>query len=171
MKIGKIEVTAAAGDLTKVEADAICNPANSLLVMGGGAAGAIKRAAGEEVEKEAVKHAPLPVGKAVATSGGKLRAKWIIHAPTMERPAMATTPEKVQRATVAALRCAEELNISSIAIPGMGTGVGGVPPEMAARAMVKALRETLPKLKNLKKVILCDIDGRMVEAWEKEVGG
>ncbi|MEM3402248.1 MAG: macro domain-containing protein [Candidatus Hadarchaeales archaeon] len=166
----KVEIKAMVGDLTKVEAEAICNPANSLLVMGGGAAGAIKRAAGEEVEREAVKHAPLPVGKAVATSAGKLRAKWVVHAPTMERPAMATTPEKVYRATIAALRCAEGLKASSLAIPGMGTGVGGVSPDDAAGAMVKALKEVLPKLKNLKKIILCDIDEKMVEAWKKELG-
>jgi len=75
-KLGKLAIEVKRGDLTKVEAHAICNPANSLLYMGGGAAGALKRAGGEEIEREALKQAPVPVGKAVATTAGRLRARW-----------------------------------------------------------------------------------------------
>lgn len=167
MKVGRAEIKAVSGDLTKIEADAVCNPANSLMLMGGGVAGAIKRTGGEEIEKEAIKHAPVAVGRAIATSAGRLKARWVIHAPTMERPAMPTTQEKIFKATCAALRCAEEIQATSLAIPGMGAGVGGVPPAQAASAMMKALKETLPHLKNLEKIILCDINREMVEAWKK----
>lgn len=158
------------GDITKIQADAICNPANSLMYMGGGAAGALKRAGGEEIEREALGHAPVPVGKAVATTAGKLRANWVVHAPTMERPAMRTTAEKVYRATRAALECAEQVGAKSIAIPGMGTGVGGVSSDNAARAMVKALQELAPEARSLKKIVLCNLDDKMVNAWKKSLG-
>jgi O-acetyl-ADP-ribose deacetylase (regulator of RNase III) len=166
MRLGKLEVEARVGDLTKLQVDAVVNPANSLLVMGGGAAGALKRAGGEEIEREARRHAPLEVGRAVATGAGRLPARWVVHAPTMERPAMPTTEEKVYRATLAALRCADEIGAESLAIPGMGTGVGGVPIERAAEAMVRALREFAPGARSLKRVVLCDISEQMVSAWK-----
>ena len=169
-KLGPLTIEVRRGDLTGQAVDAICNPANSLLYMGGGAAGALKRAGGEEIEREALRHAPVPVGKAIATTAGKLRAKWLVHAPTMERPAMATTDEKVYRATLAALRCAEEIGAKSIAIPGMGTGVGGVSFGDAAGAMIKALREFAREAKALKQIVLCDLSEEMVEAWKRGLG-
>lgn len=164
-----LEIELRAGDLTKLEADAITNPANSLMFMGGGVAGALKRAGGEEIEKEARSKAPVPVGSAVATTAGRLKAKYVIHAPTMERPAMPTTGEKVYRATRAAIMCADEVGAGSLAIPGMGTGVGGLSFEEAARAMVSAIKDCMPELKNLKKIILCDINEQMVDAWRGEL--
>lgn len=164
-KLGNLVVEVRQGDLTKQVADAICNPANSLMYMGGGAAGALKRAGGEEVEREALKHAPMPVGKAIAATAGKLRARWVVHAPTMERPAMRTTDEKVHRATLAALRCADKVGAESIVVPGMGTGVGGVSCTNAAREMTKALQEFSLVSKSLKKIILCDLGDEMVNAW------
>ena len=165
MKIGSLKIEVRRGDLTKQAADVICDPANSLMFMGGGAAGALKRAGGEEIEREALRHAPVPVGKAVATTAGNLRARWVIHAPTMERPAMRTTSEKVCRATKAALECAEAAGAKSIVIPGMGTGVGMVSYENAARAMVKAIKEFSEATRSTKKIILCDLDDNMVKAW------
>ena len=135
-KVGNVIIEVIKGDITKVHVEAIVNPANSLMIMGGGVAGAIKRVAGDEVEKEALKYAPVPVGSAIATSAGKMKnVKYIIHAPTMERPAMRTSVEKVRAAVKAALMKAKELGIKDIAFPGMGTGVGGVPYNIAAKVM------------------------------------
>jgi len=164
---GSLIVEILEADITKQKADAICNPANSLLIMGGGAAGALKRAGGIEIEKEALRKAPVPVGKAVATGAGKLSSKWVIHAPTMERPAMSTTPEKVYQATKAALSCAEKIGARDVVFPGMGTGVGGVSHQAAAEAMLRAIKEFENEAKSLKKIILCDIDKEMVEAWKR----
>ena len=170
-EVGSLTVKVKLSDLTKESADAICNPANSQMYMGGGAAGALKRAGGEEIEREALTHAPVPVGEAVATTAGRLGARWVIHAPTMERPAMRTTPEKVYLATRAALERADRAGAGSIVIPGMGTGVGGVSYDDAARAMVRAIRDFSSAAKSLRKVILCDIGPRMVEAWKRELTG
>jgi len=151
---GGVCVEVWSGDITKLEVDSIVNPANSLLLMGGGVAGAIKRAGGEEIEKEALKYTPIPVGKAVATTAGKLKAKAVIHAPTMERPAMRTSVDKVKAAVKAALECAEEKGYVSVAFPGMGTGVGGVPVDAAANAMVEVIKEFVDQGTSVKRIIL-----------------
>lgn len=154
-------------NIIDVEADALVNAANSLGYMGGGVAGFLKRNCGEEVEREAIQKAPIPVGKAITTSAGRLRNKFkgIIHAPTMERPGMTIHPENVYKATAGALEEADRNGFQTIAIPGMGTGVGGVSKEIAAKLMLKAISEF--KGKNLKKIILVDIDEEMVKAFEK----
>jgi len=160
-----VEVEALLSDITKLNVDAIVNPANSLMIMGGGVAGAIKRAGGVEIEEEARRYAPVPVGKAIATSAGRLPARYVIHAPTMERPAMRIGVDNVRLATRAALEKADELGVKTIAFPGMGTGVGGVPPEEAARAMVEEIRKRIEEGTGIKKVVLVAIDERLYRAF------
>ena len=154
------------GDLTELEVDAIVNPANSLGYMGGGVAGAIKRKGGEEIEKEAVEKAPIPVGKAIATTSGRLKCRYVIHAPTMEKPAMRISVDNVRKATRAALELAKDMGIKRIAFPGMGTGVGGVKEEDAAKAMIETIKEYLDFFDE---VVLVDINDKMVNAWKKSV--
>lgn len=93
-----VKISVITGDITKLKVDAIVNPANSMLLMGGGVAGAIKKVGGKEIEDEALKSAPISVGEAIATNAGKLKAKYVIHAPTMEKPAMQTTVDNVKLA-------------------------------------------------------------------------
>ncbi len=132
------------GDITRARVDAIVNAANSLLIMGGGVAGAILRAGGRIIEDEARKHAPVPVGKAVATTAGRLPAKYVIHAPTMPRPAMRIPLENAVKATRAALEEAERIGASSIAFPAMGAGVGGLRVRDVAREMARVVAEHKP---------------------------
>lgn len=165
-RIGECTVSVERGDITQVQADAIVNPANSKLVMGGGVAGAIKRVGGQTIEKEAIQRAPIEIGEAIATTAGKLRAKYVIHAPTMARPAMNTNSTSVEKATTAALGAARELGLSSIAVPGMGTGVGGVPAEEAAQAMIGAIRRHLSEGTTLKHIILVSIDDALTSVFE-----
>jgi O-acetyl-ADP-ribose deacetylase (regulator of RNase III) len=127
-------------DVTKLDVDAIANAANSHLLHGGGVAGAIARAAGPELERESRARAPVPVGEAVATTGGDLPARWVIHASTMAQPAGRTSADVVERATRATLACAEELGARSLGLVAFGTGVGGFPVEEAARIMVGVAR-------------------------------
>jgi len=137
--------------------------------MGGGVAGAIKRTGGVEIEREALKYAPVPVGKAVATGAGKLRARAVIHAPTMERPAMRTSVEKVRAAVKAALECAEEKGFASVAFPGMGTGVGGLPIDDAARVMVEVVKEFVDRGTGIKCVLFVGFDEELTEAFISKV--
>src|SRR5213594_3069314 len=71
------------GDITAVDADAIANAANNHLWMGAGVAGALKRAGGDEIEREAVAKGPIEIGEAVATGAGRLRAQYVIHGAVM----------------------------------------------------------------------------------------
>lgn len=155
------------GSILEADVQAIVNAANSSGYMGGGVAGAIKRAAGIGVEQEAVRQAPIPVGSAVLTSGGKTKFVHIIHAPTMQQPGMAIPAANVGLATRAALRLADEKSLASIAFPGMGTGVGGVAHAEAARAMVQEIKTFRPK--SLQSVILMDVDPAMIEAWNRNL--
>ncbi len=154
LRVGHVRVLIKEGDITEEDVDAIVNPANSLMVMGGGVAGAIKRKGGDVIEREALRHAPVPVGEAVATTAGRLKARYVIHAPTMERPAMRTTAEKVRRATEAALLLAARMGLKSVALPAMGAGVGGVPVRDSVKAILSALRDNLDRLSGLQEVRL-----------------
>ena len=120
--------------------DAVVNPANSQGIMEGGVAGTLRDRGGEEIEAEARSLAPIAVGAAVVTGPGSLFCKHVIHAPTMEQPGMKIGVENVRRATRAALLAADVLSLDTIAMPGMGTGVGRVPVDEAARAMVDEIR-------------------------------
>lgn len=163
----QLEIEIQQGSILDAAGEAIVNAANSQGWMGGGVAGAIKRAAGKQVEAEAVAQGPIPVGEAVLTSGGKTRFRGIIHAPTMERPAMRIPAENVGKATTAALRLAEEKGFIVIALPGMGTGVGGVDHSAAAVSMIQAITQF--QARRLQRILLVDIDPAMVAAWRQAV--
>ena len=135
--MNSIEVIQA--DITKLEVDAIANAANTQLLHGGGVAAAISRAAGPALERESRVRAPIGLGEAVATSGGGLPARWVIHAATMELGGP-TSAEIIRTATESTLACAEELGARSLGLVAFGTGVGGFPLDEAARIMVGAVR-------------------------------
>lgn len=150
------------GDITREACDAIVSPANSFGAMGGGVALAIKRAGGEEIEKEARSKAPIQIGRAIFTTSGKLKCRYVIHSPTMEKPAARIPLENVRLATRAALELAKKLGIRSIAFPGMGTGVGGISPEDAAKVMV----EECKRFKELE-IRLIAFDDELYKAFRK----
>ena len=122
-------------DITSLEVDAIANAANTRLLHGGGVAGAIARAGGEEVQRESHERAPIALGECVETTAGAMPARWVIHAATMELGGP-TSAEIIRRATAATLRRADELGARSLALVAFGTGVGGFPLDEAARIEV-----------------------------------
>jgi O-acetyl-ADP-ribose deacetylase (regulator of RNase III) len=141
-------------DITQLRVDAITNAANTRLLHGGGVAGAISRAGGPVIQEESEALAPIGLGEAVATGGGALPARWVIHAATMELGGP-TSGEIIGRATAAALRCAEELGARSLALVAFGTGVGGFPLEEAAALEVRELRRHLDSGSGLERVVFC----------------
>lgn len=163
-----VEIVSFHGDITKLEVDAIVNAANTRLVMGGGVAGAIKRAGGKEIEEEAVAKGPIRIGEAVETTAGKLKAEYVIHSPTMNMD-FKTDENKIRLAVRAALKKAEELGIESLAFPAFGTGVGGFSKEKAAEIMVEEIRKHIDAGTKLKKIILADINEDQVKFFEKEI--
>jgi O-acetyl-ADP-ribose deacetylase (regulator of RNase III) len=164
-----IEIKVVHGSILDSDVEAIVNAANSQGIMGGGVAGVIKRVAGPDVEEEAMRQAPIAVGQAVWTSGGRTRFRGIIHAPTMPAPAMRIPSGNVAQATRAALQLAEGLALQSIALPGLGTGVGGVPHAEAARVMIQEIRSFGSTPRNVRTVVLVDMDARMVQAWQTQL--
>jgi O-acetyl-ADP-ribose deacetylase len=135
----RVQLEVREGDIAAVEADAIANAANNHLWMGAGVAGALKRAGGEEIEREAVAQGPVPVGTAVATTAGRLRARYVIHGAVMGQD-LSTDADLVRRTTRACLALADELGCASLALPAFGTGVGGFPLGECARIMVDEAR-------------------------------
>jgi O-acetyl-ADP-ribose deacetylase (regulator of RNase III) len=135
-----MQIHIAKADITDMAVDAIVNPANSLGIMGGGVAAALSRKGGPSIQKEAMSMAPIAIGAAIVTAAGKLWAKYVIHAPTMEEPGTKVGVENARRAARAALIAAALRGFDVIAIPGLGTGLGGLDPAEAARAMVDELR-------------------------------
>jgi O-acetyl-ADP-ribose deacetylase (regulator of RNase III) len=132
------------GDITALDVDAIANATNNALWMGAGVAGAIKRAGGEEIEREAVAKGPIEVGDAVATGAGRLKARHVVHGAVMGQD-MRTSAELIGRTTRRCLEVADEVGARSLALPAFGTGVGGFPLEECARIMVGAVRAYEPK--------------------------
>ncbi len=130
----KLEV--AEGDIAQLEVDAVANAANDHLWMGSGVAGALKRAGGDEIEREAVAKGPIPLGSAVATGAGRLQAKHVIHGAVMGQD-LQTNADLVRRTTRSCLDLADELGARSLALPAFGTGVGGFPLDECARIMVE----------------------------------
>ena len=148
------------GDITRMETDAVVNAANNHFWMGGGVAGAIKRAAGAMIEIDAMNQGPLPVGQSVVTNGGSLKARYVIHAAVMGQD-LQTSAKAIRDGTRSALECAHALGIESVSFPAFGTGVGGYPPSDSAREMIDAMldfvrgRDDL-KLKKITFVLFSD---------------
>jgi O-acetyl-ADP-ribose deacetylase (regulator of RNase III) len=108
------------GDITTVDADTIVNSANNDLVMGGGVSGAIRRVAGQQVQDECHKIGTVPLGTAVVTSGGLLKAQWIIHA-AVNPLGMWPTP-RVRNAVRLTLKKADEKQVKWLAFRRSGPG-------------------------------------------------
>jgi O-acetyl-ADP-ribose deacetylase (regulator of RNase III) len=124
--------------------DAIGNAANDHLWMGAGVAGAIKRAGGEEIEREAVSKGPIEIGDAVATGGGSLKARWVVHGAVMGQD-LQTDADAIRRTTARCLEVADELGAESLALPAFGTGVGGFPLDECAPIMVEVAQAHQPR--------------------------
>ena len=167
------EIKLIKGDITQVRADAIVNAANNQLWMGGGVAGAIKRAGGQEIEREAVSKGPIQIGGAVATGAGRLQARYVIHAAAMgydeSGRMIPPTAQTVREATKNSLRLAEELGLKSVAFPALGTGVGGFPIREAARIMIQTAREHLAGESPLEEIIFVLYGDEAYKAFEEEL--
>jgi O-acetyl-ADP-ribose deacetylase len=124
------------GDLTDMDTDAIVNAANNDLHLGAGVAGAIRRKGGEEIQRECDAIGSIPVGYAAITGGGKLAARHVIHAASMQLGGV-TTAANLRNAVAHSLRIAAERGLKSIAFPAVGTGIAGFPLDECATIMLQ----------------------------------
>ncbi len=141
-------------DLTEMNVDAIVNAANTALQLGGGVAGAIRRKGGPVIQQECDKIGGTPVGTAVITTGGNLKARHVIHAVG---PMMGEGDEdrKLRGATLNSLRVAEENHLKSIAFPAISTGIFGFPLERCAEIMLNTTIDYLEGETVLEEVAFC----------------
>lgn len=146
ISLGKANIILKQGDITKEEADAIVNAANSSLLGGGGVDGAIHRAGGPAILKECkeirAKVLPegCPTGHAVITGAGNLKAKYVIHAvgPDM-RTGIGNGPELLKKAYQSCLNLAVDKGIKTIAFPSISTGIYSYPIQEAAAVVFQTL--------------------------------
>jgi O-acetyl-ADP-ribose deacetylase (regulator of RNase III) len=139
-----------------------------MLRHGGGVAGAISRAGGPEVQAESDRRAPIGLGAAVSTTAGRMPARWVIHAATMELGGP-TSADIIRRATAATLWKAEELNARSLALVAFGTGVGGFPVDEAAEIEADEVRSHLESGSRLERVVFAVRGAEAREAFERAV--
>jgi len=168
--IGQVVLSVVMGDLTAADTDAIVNAANSQLWMGGGVAGAIKRAAGGGVEAEAMAQGPIQPGQSVVTSAGDLPdpIRWVVHAATMG-PNLQTSEELIRLATASALAVGARAGARSIAFPALGTGVGGFPLVSAARVMVEEATRAVAAGTPLERIVFVVRDETAANAFAAEL--
>ena len=154
------------GDLTEMETDAIVNAANNDLILGAGVAGAIRRKGGDEIQRECTAIGSIPVGYAAITTGGKLAAKYVIHAASMQLGGR-TTAEALRRSTAHSLRIAAERGLKTIAFPAVGTGIAGFPMKDCADIMLHEAALHLENGTSLETIYFVLFDDSACEIFKK----
>ncbi len=158
------------GDICDLEVDAIVNAANLSLWMATGVSGALKRAGGDEIEFEAVRQAPVSLGESIVTGAGRLAARAVIHAVSLDRDRRTSGPV-IEAAVRSAFARARELGVASVAFPALGTGVGGFPLDEAARITVRTIREEIGRSPAITDVILALRGGAAYRAFGAALSG
>jgi O-acetyl-ADP-ribose deacetylase (regulator of RNase III) len=142
------QVEVVLGDITEQEVDAIVNAANSSLLGGGGVDGAIHRRGGPQILaecrrlRETTLPDGLPAGAAVATGGGRLPARWVIHVAGPVYSKREDRSRLLAGCYREALRVADELGARTLALPAVSAGIYGWPMDDAARIAVDTVRST-----------------------------
>ncbi|MBD3246437.1 MAG: NUDIX domain-containing protein [Candidatus Omnitrophica bacterium] len=167
VEIQGIQIEVVVGDLTARNDDAIVNPANTHGEMGGGVAAAIKAKGGIEIEQEAMRRGPFPVGSAILTSGGNLPAGAVIHAATMGMD-FKTDEEKVRAAAWSALELAQARGFGTLAFCALGCGTGKFPPEASSKVIAQEIYRYLhhvarPTLRRITVVVRTEEMGKIFE--------
>jgi O-acetyl-ADP-ribose deacetylase (regulator of RNase III) len=153
------------GDITEMPIEAIVNPANTDLLMESGVAEAVRRKGGERIQEECDRLSPIRLGAAVVTTGGNLRALFVIHAATMRRGEKASA-ESIRLATRQVLFRAEEKAIKNLALPALGTGAAGFPVAECARIMLKVVSEHIKMRTSLERIHFVLYDDAALKAFE-----
>ncbi|MEN6337929.1 MAG: macro domain-containing protein [Phycisphaerales bacterium] len=154
VRIGDRVLELVEDDITEMDTDAIVNAANEQLVLGGGVAGAIRRKGGPEIQAECDRIGGTFVGGAVITAGGKLKARYVIHA-VGPRMGEGDEDRKLRDATVNSLKLADEHNLKSLAFPAISTGIFGFPLDRCAEIMLRATLQHLRGTTSLDRVVFC----------------
>lgn len=173
-RVRKVKVCLAQGDITDIDTEAIVNAANSTLMGGGGVDGAIHRKGGPRILEECKRLRAtewlegLPTGKAVITSGGNLKAKYVIHTVgPVWRGGTGGEAELLAEAYVNSLKLAVSKGLKSVAFPSISTGAYGYPIEKACRIALKTVRDFVDREDGLEKVVFVLFSTRDLEVYKQ----
>jgi len=174
--IGKTCLKLVQGDITLEGVEALVNAANSGLRGGGGVDGAIHRAGGPSIMEQCRKIGGCPTGQAVLTTGGRLKAKYIIHTVgPIWRGGEENEEQLLASAYENSLKLAQKHQIRSLAFPSISTGVYGFPIEKAAEVALQTignyLKQNQDNLEEVRCVLFSNSDFKIYEAILKKLYG
>lgn len=156
------------GDITELSTDAIVNAANAQLILGGGVAGAIRRKGGPKIQDECNNIGGTFTGGAVITTGGELKAKYVIHA-VGPRMGEGNEDEKLKNATLNSLKLMDEHSLKTIAFPAISTGIFGYPIDRCAKIMISNAKEYLAGETQIEEIIFCLYSASDFKVFEDEL--
>jgi O-acetyl-ADP-ribose deacetylase (regulator of RNase III) len=167
------EVVAVQGDITRQALDAIVNAANEALLPGGGVDGAIRRAAGPELDEECRRIGGCPTGQARITAGYRLPARRVIHTVgPLWRGGDRGEPVLLASCYRSVLALAREHGLRTIAFPAISTGIYGYPPEEATRIAVAETRKFVAEHPDaLDRVVFVCFGEAAHDAYRRELDG
>lgn len=154
------------GDITEMAVDAIVNAANNDLVLGAGVAGAIRRKGGPRIQEQCDLIGPITLGDAAVTTGGNLKALYVVHAASMQLGGK-TTAASLRLAVKNTLDRAEEKAFRSIALPAIGTGIAGFPMQECATIMISETLEHLKARTSLERICFVLYDDAALKVFEE----
>ncbi|MGC8972225.1 MAG: macro domain-containing protein [bacterium] len=174
-EIDNTKIKVIEGDITEEEVECIVNPANSYLQHGGGVAGAIVRKGGRIIQEESDiyirTYGPLPVGKAIITSAGSLKARYIIHT-VGPRWGEGDEENKLKSAIINVLELATKKGIKSISIPAVSCGIFGFPQELGTKIIVDTIIDFIKRQKiSLTEIHLIGLGKEIPELFKKHLEG
>ena len=170
LKINRAILEIVEGDITQQDTEAIVNAANEQLRVGGGVDGAINRAGGPEIQKEARQIGYCPTGQAVITTGGKLKAKYVIHTVgPIYKNGLAGEPELLASCYRESLKLASARGIKSLSFPSISTGIYGYPLADAARTALGAVKAYLQEHPEIELVRFVLFGQQAFEAYAAEL--
>ncbi|KAF2955643.1 macro domain-containing protein [Marinitoga sp. 38H-ov] len=175
-KINNITFKIVVGDITQEDTDAIVNAANSYLSHGGGVAAAIVKAGGYNIQKESddyiKKNGIIKPGEVAITTGGNLKAKYIIHAVGPVWHGGFENEENIlYNAIFNSLKKADNINLNSISFPAISSGIFGYPFDNACKIYFKAVKDFSKISKNIKEIRFCLIDKNKANRFKEIIGG
>ncbi|MHA1111017.1 MAG: macro domain-containing protein [Promethearchaeota archaeon] len=172
-QLGRFTIELAKGDITGLRVDAIVNAANISLILGSGVAGAIRQQGGPAIQMECNELAPINTGEAVITNGGKLLAKYVVHAagPIYHQYDPSKAEELLEDGVLNSLNFIRLKELKSIALPAISAGVYGFPAKKCAEIMISASFKYIERFSDPEsdvpvKIILCLYDQEMLELFE-----
>jgi O-acetyl-ADP-ribose deacetylase len=168
LRVNNSEIELIQDDITESDTDAIVNAANDRLILGAGVAGAIRSKGGPSIQEECNAIGYCPVGGAVITGGGNLKAPHVIHA-VGPRQGEGDEEAKLKNATLSSLKVADQNNLKSIAFPAISTGILGFPLDACARIMLTTVKEYLSGTTKIERVVFALFDDKNFQAFEDQL--